>query len=83
MKFYNVEEFLQMYDLVALNLVRPITITMSSYYYVFHILVSHNSNTSGSQYILLSIYNVIMFVRCECTVLFLYIQIIIYHVMYY
>ena len=30
MKFYNVEEFLQMYDLVALNLVRPITITMSS-----------------------------------------------------
>ena len=83
MKFYNVEEFLQMYDLVALNLVSPITITMSFYYHVRHILVSHNSNKSGSQCILLSIYNVIMFVRCECTFLFLYIQIIIYHVMYY
>ena len=83
MKLYNVEEFLQMYDLVTFNLVSPITITMSSYYYVFHILVSQNSNKSGSHYILLSIYNVIMFVTCECTVLFLYIQIIIYHVMYY
>ena len=72
-----------MYVLVALNLVSPITITMSSYYYVFHILVSHKSNKSGSQYILLSVYNVIMFVMCECTVLFLYIQINICHVMYY
>ena len=35
MQFYNVEEFLQMYDLVTFNLVCPITITMSSYYYVF------------------------------------------------
>ena len=26
MKFYNVEEFLQIYDLVALNLVSPIII---------------------------------------------------------
>ena len=35
MQFHNVEEFLQMYDLVTFNLVCPITITMSSYYYVF------------------------------------------------
>ena len=48
MKFYNVEKFSQMCDLVTFKLVKlviPITtcITMSHYYgFFFHILVSHS-----------------------------------------